>query len=102
MALYEVGNLLVRPLKWSARDVADQLDDLLAVCGTPLVLSSQWLRDAYSLPAEHSLSFYDAAWAATARGPEMPLISAGKILLSAGLAESPAQVVRRLRLPMPR
>ena len=32
----------------------------------------------------------------------MPLISAGKILLSAGLAESPAQVVRRLRLPMPR
>jgi len=33
---------------------------------------------------------------------EMPLISADKRLLGAGLAESPAQVVRRLRLPMPR
>ena len=47
------------------------------------------------------MSFYDAAWAATARGPEMPLISADKRFLSAGLAESPTQIVRRLRLPIP-
>jgi hypothetical protein len=31
----------------------------------------------------------------------MSLISADKRFLSAGLAESPTQIVRRLRLPMP-
>lgn len=100
-AVYEVGNVLVRALHWSADDVADQLDDLLAICGTPLVLTQQWLRHAAALATEHNLSFYDAAWAATARGLDVPLISADARLIDAGLAESPTQIVQRLRLPTP-
>jgi predicted nucleic acid-binding protein len=100
LAVYEVGNLLVRSLKWPADEVADQLDDLLAIFGTPLVLTPQWLRDASSLATEHNLSFYDAGWAATARGLDVPLISADAKLISAGLAESPTQIVQRLRLSM--
>ena len=30
LALYEVGNVLLRALRWPSNDVADQLDDLLA------------------------------------------------------------------------
>lgn len=101
LAVYEVGNVLVRSLRWSSEDIADQLDDLLAVCGTPLALTPQWLRDAASLATEHTLSFYDAAWAAAARGLAIPLISADTKLLDAGLAESPTHVVRRLHLALP-
>jgi predicted nucleic acid-binding protein len=101
LAVYEVGNVLVRALHWSADDVADQLDDLLAICGTPLVLSQQWLRHAAALATEHNLSFYDAAWAAAALGLDIPLISADARLIDTGLAESPAHIVRRLRLRMP-
>ncbi len=101
LAVYEVGNVLVRSLQWPARDVADQLDDLLAVCGAPLALTPQWLRDAASLATEHRLSFYDAAWAAAARGLAIPLISADTKLLGVGLAESLTHVVRRLELALP-
>lgn len=100
LAVYEVGNVLVRSLRWPATEVADQLDDLLAVCGTPLVVTPQWLRDAASLATEHGLSFYDAAWAAAARGLAIPLISADTKLLDAGLAESLPRVVRRLDLEL--
>lgn len=100
LAVYEVGNVLVRALQWSAEDVADQLDDLLAICGTPLVLTAAWLRDAAALATEHRLSFYDAAWAAAARGLSIPLVSADRKLVTSGLAESPTMVARRLRLVM--
>jgi predicted nucleic acid-binding protein len=101
LAVYEVGNVLVRALHWSSDNVADQIDDLLAICGTPLVLTQQWLRQAAALATEHNLSFYDAAWAATARGLDVPLVSADARLINTGLAESPTQIVQRLRLPMP-
>jgi len=98
LGVYEVGNVLVRSLRWSAADVAEQLDDLLALCGVPLVLCAEWLHDAASLAAEHRLTFYDAAWAAAARGLGVPLVSADRQLLDAGLAESPTRIVERLRL----
>lgn len=98
LAVYEVGNVLVRSLNWPPDDVADQIDDLLAICGTPLVPTPQWLRDASTLATEHNLSFYDAAWAATARGLDVPLVSADAKLIDAHLAESPTQIVQRLRL----
>ncbi len=100
LAVYEVGNVLVRSLNWPADDVADQLDDLLAICGTPLVPIPPWLRNASALATEHNLSFYDAAWAAAARGLGVPLVSADAKLIDAGLAESPTQIVQRLRLSM--
>lgn len=98
LAMYEVGNVLVRALKWSASDVADQLDDLRAVVGPPLVMAAEWLRPAATLAERHALSFYDASWAATASALGMPLVSADHRLLGAGLAELPSQVVNRLKL----
>jgi predicted nucleic acid-binding protein len=40
LAMYEVGNLLARALRWTASDVADQLDDLRAAVGEPLVMTA--------------------------------------------------------------
>jgi len=98
LAMYEVGNVLLTRLRWTASDIAGQLDDLVSICGTPLVATSGWLRDAAILGETHQLSFYDAAWAASARGLGIPLVSADAKLIAAGLAESPAVTARRLRL----
>lgn len=98
LALYETGNVLLRALGWSAREVADQIDDLLQICGPPLQLSAQGLSDAAVLSTRHRLSFYDAAWAAAARGLSIPLVSADRRLVAAGLAESPTMTAERLRL----
>jgi hypothetical protein len=43
-------------------DVADQLDDLLAIVGPPLTISPDWLRQAALLAYQHDLAFYDASW----------------------------------------
>lgn len=40
LAVYEVGNVLVKVLEWQPRAVADQLDVLRTVCGDPLVLKT--------------------------------------------------------------
>jgi predicted nucleic acid-binding protein len=98
LGVYEIGNVLVRALRWNAADVADQLDDLLAIVGPPLVMAAAWLRDAASLAERHALSFYDACWATTASELGVPLVSADRRLLDAGLAESPSDVVHRLKL----
>jgi predicted nucleic acid-binding protein len=98
LALYEVGNVLLTGLGWAASEVADQLDDLIVICGTPLVIAPEWLRDAAFLGTAHQLTFYDAAWAASARGLGISLVSADSRLKAAGLAESPASAVERLRL----
>ncbi|MGH7722124.1 MAG: type II toxin-antitoxin system VapC family toxin [Candidatus Dormibacteria bacterium] len=99
LAVYEMGNVLLRALHWSAAEVADQLDDLVAICGTPLVMAPEWRRDAALIGTTHQLTFYDAAWASSARAMGIPLVSADAQQLKAGLAESPAAVVERLRLP---
>lgn len=98
LAYYEVGNVLVRALGWTAADVADQLDDLRVVVGEPLGLSPPLLRLAAGLATGEGLSFYDAAWAAAARGWQLTLVSADRRLVDAGLAESPTTTVGRLHL----
>ncbi|HYL72087.1 MAG TPA: type II toxin-antitoxin system VapC family toxin [Candidatus Dormibacteraeota bacterium] len=98
LALYEVGNILLVRLRWNAEDIADQLHDLITICGTPFVTTPAWLRDAAALAAANRLTFYDAAWAATARGLGITLVSADAALLAAGLAQSPAAAARQLRL----
>ena len=100
LALYEMGNVLLRSLGWRGSDVADQLDDLVVICGAPLALAPEWFRQAAVLGALHGLTFYDAAWAAAADALGVPLVSADAQLQAAGLAESPAAVARRLRLPL--
>ena len=98
LAIYEVGNVLARGLKWSATDVGDQLDDLLAIVGPPITMAQEWLRDAADLAEMHALSFYDASWAATAVALGVPLVSADQRLLAAGLAETPSAISSRLNL----
>lgn len=98
LAIYEVGNVLTRALKWRARDVGDQIDDLLHIVGPPLTMSQSWLREAAVLAERHALSFYDASWAATAAALHIPLVSADRQLLAAGLAQSPSAVAGRFNL----
>jgi predicted nucleic acid-binding protein len=100
LALYEMGNVLVRALGWSGSDVADQLDDLIVICGPPLAMAGEWLRQAATIGSTHGLTFYDAAWAAAASSLGVSLVSADTQLLAAGLAESPTAVTRRLQLPI--
>lgn len=98
LALYELGNVLLRALAWRAEEIADQLDDVVTVCGPPLAMSPEWFGLAARLGVEHQLTFYDAAWAAAALALQVPLVTTDSQLLGAGLAESPSEVVRRLRL----
>jgi predicted nucleic acid-binding protein len=98
LALYEMGNVLLGALGWSGSDVADQLEDLVIICGPPLAMAAEWLRQAAELGQRHRLTFYDAAWAVAAEALGISLVSVDAQLLGAGLAESPAAVVQRLRL----
>lgn len=98
LAVHEVGNVLARGLRWAADDVADQLDDLIAITGPPIVMAQGWLHDAAALAEEHTLSFYDASWAAAAAALDIPLVSADRRLLAAGLAEPPSDTAARLKL----
>ena len=99
LALYEIGNVLLRSLQWSGPAVADQLDDLIAICGSPLAVTADLLRQAAVLGAANGLTFYDACWASTARAFGISLVSADVQLLGTGLAESPRAAAERLRLP---
>ncbi|MHB1487693.1 MAG: type II toxin-antitoxin system VapC family toxin [Acidimicrobiales bacterium] len=100
LALYEMGNVLLRALGWNASDVADQLDDLVVICGAPLAMAPEWLRRAAAIGATHQLTFYDAAWAAAAEALGISLVSADAQLLASGLGEPPGAVAHRLRLPL--
>lgn len=98
LGVYEIGNVLSRALRWSAADVADQLDDLLTIVGPPIAMARSWFTEAASLAGRHGLSFYDASWAAAAAGMRTTLVSADRRLLESGLAESPTDAAHRLRL----
>lgn len=100
LAIYEVGNVLARALKWTAADVGDQLEDLLVMVGSPIVMAHGWLRDAAVLAETHTLSYYDASWAAAAAALGVLLVSADRRLVATGLAETPATVASRLNLAL--
>lgn len=99
LAMYEVGNVLLTRLHWSASDIGDQLDDLLAICGPPIATIPDWMRDAAILGVTHRLTFYDAVWAAAARALGVPLVSEDRRLVDAGLAERPHSALRWMDAP---
>lgn len=98
LAIYEMGNVLLRSMHWNGADVTDQLDDLLVICGAPLAMTAEWFREAAVIGAAHGLTFYDACWAAAAQALGVSLVSADTQLLDAELAESPGAAAQRLRL----
>lgn len=97
LAIYELGNILLRRLRWAAA-VADQLTDLLTICGPLLPWQEEWLAPAAGHAERHGLSFYDACWATAAESFGVGLVSADRQLLAAGLAESPTAAAGRLGL----
>jgi predicted nucleic acid-binding protein len=98
LALYELGNVLTRALGWHATGVADQLEDLQVLVGPSLNLTANGFRAAAELAETHSLTFYDASWAAAAAELSCSLVTADRQLLATGLAESASQACTRLRL----
>jgi len=95
LTFYELGNVLLRALTWSAADTADQLDDLRAICGV-LPVTATDLRTAAELAERHTLTFYDAVYAAAALSRGSTLATADKALLHAGAGESPEAIAARL------
>lgn len=98
LAIYELGNVLVRSLRLPPEPVLTILDGTHSIVGPPVGLSWTWLPEATRLATEHGLTFYDACWAAAARRLSVPLVSADRQLLASGLAESPTDAARRLQL----
>jgi predicted nucleic acid-binding protein len=83
----------------SARLEVDPGETTPARLPAPLILlDPAWLRDALALAKQHSLSGYDAHWAAAARHLGVPLVSADRQLLDSGLAESATSAATRLGL----
>ena len=97
LTLYEMGNVLLRSLRWPAADVAAQLDDLRTIC-TPLTPSDHELRFAAGLAEAHELTFYDAAYAAVAQARGMAFATADAALLERGTGERAGEVAKRLGL----
>ncbi|MHB1718105.1 MAG: hypothetical protein ACYCV5_12370, partial [Acidimicrobiales bacterium] len=90
-------------LHWSGPDIADQLEDLVLICGAPIAMAAAWFREAAIIGAASGLTFHDACWVAAAQAMRVSLVSADTQVIQAGLAESPRTVARRLGLiPSPR
>lgn len=96
LTLYELGNILIRSLRWAPDDAADQLDDLVSICGPPLIPDGVWHRATAQLAARHELTFYDAAFAAAADAVGATLVSADHELIVANLARSASAVAAEL------
>ena len=86
LLVYELGNVLLRPLRLPAAAVREQLAAVLVLCGPVVHPPLTWLEAAADLGERHRLTFYDAGWAAAAQALGCPLVSADRQLLSAGLA----------------
>lgn len=98
LAQYEFGNVLLRRLRLPADRVRQALAALRTAVGEPVVFDQAWVKLAAVLGEAHGLTFYDACWAAAARHVGVPLVSADRQLLDAGLAESPTAAATRLGL----
>lgn len=97
LAVYELGNVLLRRLRLPAAVVADQLNLLSRLCGPVVHPAPSWHVAAAALGEEHGLTFYDASWAAAARALGIPLVSADRALVAAGLAITPTRAAETLR-----
>ena len=97
LTFYELGNVLLRALHWPASDVVAQLDDIRAICGV-LSCGPSELRLAAQLAEAHTLTFYDAAYAAAARSRGAALATADNALLDSGIGEPPGLIAARLRI----
>lgn len=84
LAVYELGNVLVRALRQPAAVVTQQLDLLHRLCGPFLHPAPSWHARAAQTAETYRLSYYDASWAAAAEALDCPLVSADRRLLAVG------------------
>ncbi len=98
LGFYKFGDVLLRGLRRSADDVAQGVAALRALIGAEISFDDAWADLAASFGEAHNLTYYDACWAPAAHHLAMPLVSAGRQLLNAGLAESPTDAATRLGL----
>jgi predicted nucleic acid-binding protein len=80
LTMYEVGNALVRGMR------------VPAICPR-LPISTGELADALALAELPGLTVYDAAYAAVARSRHARLATLDRLLLGAGLGQSPSEIV---------
>jgi predicted nucleic acid-binding protein len=91
---YEVGNALLRGRAGAgAEQVAIVLEALAEICVT-VSPSSEDFRRASELAEQHSLTLYDATYAAVAEGHGAELATLDGALLAAGLGVRPAEINR--------
>lgn len=93
LTTYEVGNALMRGrVPANADQIALVLDTLAEIC--PVIVPGQHdLAHAAVLADEHSLTFYDAAYAAVARSRGARLATHDAALLRGGLGRTPADLL---------
>ncbi len=93
---YEVGNALLRGrAKATAEQVATVLEALDGIC--PAVSPSpEQMRSATLLAQQHSLTLYDASYAAVAQDTKATLVTLDRDLLDAGLGTRPSEFEARL------
>jgi len=97
LGIYELGNVLVRPLKRTAIECAAVLDAAAALCGPVLTLGSDDLAKAAEIACADDLTFYDAAFAAAALAHGCTLISADSRLVATGHAITLTQSMEGFR-----
>lgn len=96
LGAYELGNVLLRPLRMPAAVVVELLGTLRTLVGPLVHPRPSWHDAAAGLAEQHALTFYDASWAAAARALACPLVSADRRLLHAGLAVTATQAAADL------
>lgn len=93
LGLYELGNVLLRPLRQPADVVADALEAVRLAVGPVVHPRPSWHAAAAGLAVDHDLTFYDAAWAAAAQALGLPLVTLDRRLLALPFALDPARAV---------
>lgn len=93
---YEIGNALLRGrAAASPESVGIVLEALSELCPS-VSLDANRMRLAAEIAAEHSLTLYDAAYAAVARSNDGLLATLDRKLLSAGLGLAPSAVLEHI------
>lgn len=93
LGLYELGNILLRPLAQPADVVTDALDVVRRAVGPVVHPRPSWYTAGVRVALAHGLTYYDALWAASADALGVPLVTADQRLLQLPFAVTPVDVL---------
>lgn len=97
LGLYELGNVLLRPLRRTDLQTAQVIRAARELCGPPLTLSPEAFTTAAQIAFTDELTFYDAAFAAAALQHDCTLLSADQRLIASGHAITLTESLNRQR-----